>query len=30
LVLTHLGDDMLARREQLASTVADDGMVIEI
>ena len=30
LVLTHLGDDMLARREQLASIVAEDGMVIEI
>lgn len=30
LVLTHLGDDMLARIEQLATTVAEDGMVIEI
>jgi ribonuclease BN (tRNA processing enzyme) len=30
LVLTHLGDDMLARRHQLATTVAEDGMVIEI
>jgi len=30
LVLTHLGEDMLARRHQLAMTVAEDGMVIEI
>jgi ribonuclease BN (tRNA processing enzyme) len=30
LVLTHLGDDMLARRNELAAVCADDGMVIEI
>lgn len=30
LVLTHLGEDMLAHRHQLAVTVAEDGMVIEI
>ena len=30
LVLTHLGEDMLARRHQLAMIVAEDGMVIEI
>ncbi len=30
LVLTHLGEDMLAHRHQLAMTVAEDGMVIEI
>jgi hypothetical protein len=29
LVITHLGDDMLARRAQLPMTVADDGMMIE-
>jgi ribonuclease BN (tRNA processing enzyme) len=30
LVLTHLGDEMLARRNELAAVSADDGMVIEI
>jgi len=30
LLLTHLGDDMLARRHQLAAAAAEDGMVIEI
>jgi ribonuclease BN (tRNA processing enzyme) len=30
LVLTHLGEDMLAHRHELAETVAEDGMVIEI
>ncbi len=30
LVLTHLGEEMLARKEELAVTVAEDGMVIEI
>jgi len=30
LLLTHLGEDMLARRHQLSATVAEDGMVIEI
>jgi len=30
LVLTHLGEAMLARRHQLPITVAEDGMVIEI
>ncbi|MGH7796201.1 MAG: MBL fold metallo-hydrolase [Candidatus Binatia bacterium] len=30
LVLTHLGEDMLARRHQLSAIVAEDGMVIEI
>jgi ribonuclease BN (tRNA processing enzyme) len=30
LVLTHLGEDMLARRHQLSTTVAEDEMVIEI
>jgi ribonuclease BN (tRNA processing enzyme) len=30
LVLTHLGEEMLACRTQLAPTIAEDGMVIEI
>ena len=30
LILTHLGDEMLARKNQLDATVAEDGMVIEI
>ena len=30
LVLTHLGEEMLARKEELAVVVAEDGMVIEI
>ena len=30
LVLTHLGEDMLARRHQLSAIAAEDGMVIEI
>jgi phosphoribosyl 1,2-cyclic phosphodiesterase len=30
LVLTHLGEEMLARKNELAVTVAEDGMVIEI
>ncbi len=30
LVLTHLGEEMLARRNQLGGIYADDGMVIEI
>jgi ribonuclease BN (tRNA processing enzyme) len=30
LVLTHLGEEMLAHREQLSIPMADDGMVIEI
>lgn len=30
LVLTHMGEEMLARRKELAVTVAEDGMVIEI
>lgn len=30
LVLTHLGEEMLARRQELALTVAEDGMIIEI
>ena len=29
-VLTHLGEEMLARKEELAVVVAEDGMVIEI
>ena len=29
LVITHLGDDMLNRRDQMPMTVADDGMMIE-
>jgi ribonuclease BN (tRNA processing enzyme) len=29
LVLTHLGEEMLARRNELTTTLADDGMVIE-
>jgi ribonuclease BN (tRNA processing enzyme) len=30
LVLTHLGGEMLARRNEVAATCAEDGMVIEI
>ncbi|MBI1997952.1 MAG: MBL fold metallo-hydrolase [Deltaproteobacteria bacterium] len=30
LVLTHLGEEMLARKKELALAVAEDGMVIEI
>jgi ribonuclease BN (tRNA processing enzyme) len=30
LVLTHLGEDMLARSRQLAATVAEDGLVLEV
>ena len=30
LVLAHLGEEMLARRKELAVAVAEDGMVIEI
>ncbi len=30
LVLTHLGEDMLARTHALSMTLAEDGMVIEI
>ena len=30
LMLTHLGEEMLARRNELAMAVAEDGMVIEI
>jgi ribonuclease BN (tRNA processing enzyme) len=30
LVLTHLGEEMLARKKELAVTVAEDGMVIEL
>jgi ribonuclease BN (tRNA processing enzyme) len=30
LVLTHLGEAMLARKDDLAVTMAEDGMVIEI
>jgi ribonuclease BN (tRNA processing enzyme) len=30
LVLTHLGEEMLARRNELSATVAFDGMVIEV
>lgn len=30
IVITHLGDEMLARKDELSVTVADDGMVIEI
>jgi ribonuclease BN (tRNA processing enzyme) len=30
LVLTHLGEEMLAHKEELAVVVAEDGMVIEI
>ena len=30
LLLTHLGEDMLARSKKLAVAVAEDGMVIEI
>jgi hypothetical protein len=29
-VLTHLGEEMLARRKEIAETVAEDGMVVEI
>lgn len=30
LLLTHLGEDMLRRRDELAVAVAEDGMVIQI
>jgi ribonuclease BN (tRNA processing enzyme) len=30
LVLTHMSDDMLERRDTLAYTTADDGMVVEL
>jgi ribonuclease BN (tRNA processing enzyme) len=30
LLLTHLGDDMLARKDELALAIASDGMVVEI
>jgi len=30
LILTHLGEEMLARRSELAVRVAEDGMVIEV
>ncbi len=30
VVLTHLGEEMLARKDELELTVAEDGMVIEI
>ena len=30
LVLTHLGEEMLRRREELAALCAEDGMVIEL
>jgi hypothetical protein len=30
LVLTHLGEDMLAHSDELLATVAFDGMVIEV
>ena len=30
LVLTHLGEDMLARTDALSMTLAEDGMIIEI
>lgn len=30
LVLTHLGEEMLARKKELGVTLAEDGMVIEI
>ena len=30
LVLTHLGEEMLACKERLAVKIANDGMVIEI
>jgi ribonuclease BN (tRNA processing enzyme) len=29
LVLTHLGDEMLSRRNEISARVADDGMVLE-
>lgn len=29
LVLTHLGEEMLARKDELVETLAEDGMVIE-
>jgi ribonuclease BN (tRNA processing enzyme) len=30
LVLTHVGEEMLARRHEVTPTLAEDGMVIEI
>jgi hypothetical protein len=30
LVLTHLGEEMLSRRNEISAVVADDGMVLEL
>jgi ribonuclease BN (tRNA processing enzyme) len=30
LILTHLGEEMLARRNELTAVCAEDGMVINI
>jgi len=30
LVLTHLGEEMLARRQELAVPIAEDGMILEL
>lgn len=30
LLLTHLGDEMLARQEELSVTMAEDGMIIDL
>jgi hypothetical protein len=30
LILTHLGDEMLARSEELDVELAEDGMVLEV
>jgi hypothetical protein len=30
LVLTHLGDEMLARKQELLVMTAEDGMVLDL
>jgi len=30
LILTHMGEEVLARKKELAVQLAEDGMVIEI
>ena len=30
LILSHMSDDMLARRDELAFETAEDGMIVEL